>query len=139
MPSVLGQGTLTISVATNKTTYDHGGVITITGQVQSSGNPVPNAVVVFELRDSRNNVKATGYMTTDGVGSFSRTITVGADFLDGWYSVYCSVVVGDQVASNSASPFQVVPEFPMGASLVALVALVVALSFLRKPRLQESG
>jgi hypothetical protein len=128
-----GQGTLTISVATDKTTYDHGEVITIMGQVQSSGNPVPNAVVVFELRDGQNNIKASGYMTTDQAGAFSRTITVGGDFLNGSYGVFCSVVVGDQVASNSAS-FQVVPEFPMGASLVTLVALVVALSFLRKAR-----
>jgi len=131
--SASGQGTLTISVVTDKITYDHGEVITITGQVQSSGSPVPNAVVVFELRDSQNNVRATGFMTTDQVGAFSRTITVGADFLNGSYSVYCSVVVGDQVASNSAS-FQVVPEFPMGASLVTLVALVVALSLLKKAR-----
>ena len=114
---VLGQGTLTVSVATDKITYDHGEAITITGQVRNSGNPVPNAVVVFELRDSQNNVKATGFMTTDWAGAFSRTITVGGDFLGGSYSVYCSVVVDDQVASNSAS-FQVVPEFPMGTSLV---------------------
>lgn len=81
MPApISAQGTLTITVLTNKLAYDHGEVITIAGQVQSSGGPVPNVVVVFELRDSQNNVKATGYMTTDQVGAFSKTITVGGDF-----------------------------------------------------------
>ena len=129
--SVSGQGPVTLTVTTDKQVYDRGTVLAITGQVQDSGSPVPNVVVVFELRDSQNNVKASGFATTDQAGAFSRTITVGNDFAVGSFTVYVSVTVGDQTASNSVS-FQVVPEFPLGPGLVMLVAFAVALSFLKK-------
>lgn len=136
---VFGQGTLTITVSTVKQAYSNGENIVIEGQVLNSGTPVPNVVVVFELRDSANNVKASGYMTTDQSGTFSRTIAATGAMAQGSYTVYVSTTAGNENASNSTS-FQVVSEFPATHYLVMLMLLFsVPLIFYKVLTTRESS
>lgn len=131
----LGQTSLTITVSTDKQNYDLGQLIVITGSVHQSGAPVPNAVVVFELRDPQNQVKASGFMNTDSSGAYSRQLTIGNDFPLGAYTVYVSVTVGSQSAS-ATTKFQAIPEFL--SSLVPVIALVITIGILRGNGKQET-
>jgi len=94
--------------------------------------------VIFELLNSHNNVKASGYMTSDLDGAYSKSITTTSGLADGSYSVFVSTTVGDQTASNSVT-FQVVPEFPVGTNVTALVSLLVVFGVLGKLRRARSG
>jgi hypothetical protein len=124
----IAQSTISISVSTSKGSYNLREAITIAGQVLNGSTPVPNAVVVFELRDSQNQVKASGYMTTDQSGQYSRTVS--GNFTQGGYTVYVNVTVGNQTASNNTA-FQVVPEFPAGIDFVLTIALILSFGLTR--------
>jgi hypothetical protein len=120
--STLAQSAISISVSTSKGSYNLRETITITGQVLNVTTPVSNAVVVFELRDSQNQMRASGYMTTNQTGQYSRIVS--GNFTQGGYTVYVNVTVGNQTTSNNTG-FQVVPEFPSGIEFVLAIALIL--------------
>lgn len=123
--SAFGQSqTLSVTVNTGKQSYDQGQLISITGIVQDSGSPVPNVVVVFELRDPQKQVRASGFTTTNSSGGYSRQIMIGNDFPNGAYSVYVSVTVGSQSAS-ATTEFQAVPEFSSAWMLVIAFTMAI--------------
>jgi hypothetical protein len=120
---------LTITVATDKQAYGHGEVIVIMGEVMDAGQPLSNVTVAFELTNlSGSSTFASGFMTTNSAGAYSRNLTVGGFLLHfsptGAFKVIVSVTLGNETASSSAS-FQVVPEFPYSAEQIVLVASIV--------------
>lgn len=84
----LCQGSLSITVSTDKQEYGLGQIVIFTIQVQQSGAPVAHTSVYYELRDSQNQVRANGLITTDDTGRFTKQITIGNDFPLGSYAVY---------------------------------------------------
>jgi hypothetical protein len=123
----MGQGSLSITVTTDKQDYGLGQIVTLTIQVQQSGAPVAHTSVYYELRDSQNQVRANGLITTDDTGRFTKQITIGNDFPLGAYAVYARVTVGDQTASATTA-FQTIPEF--SSNVVLMIAFVVGTGIL---------
>jgi hypothetical protein len=124
------EGGLTITVATDKRVYGHGEVIVIMGEVMDAGQPLSNVTVAFELTNlSGSSTFASGFMTTNSGGAYSKNLTVGGFLLHfsptGSYKVLVSVTAGSETASSSAS-FQVVPEFPYSAEQMTFIVSIIA-------------
>jgi hypothetical protein len=127
--SAFAEGGLTISVATDKQVYGHGEAIVIMGEVMDAGQPLSNVTVAFELTNlSGSGTFASGFMTTNSAGAYSKNLTVGGFLLHfsptGSYEVLVSVSANNETASASAS-FQVVPEFPYSAGKLTLAASIM--------------
>ena len=120
--SASGQASLSITVTTDKQDYGLGQIVMFTVQVQQSGGPVAHAPVYFELRDSQNEVRANGLISTDDTGKYTKQITIGNDFPLGSYTVYVRVTVGSQTQSATAA-FQTISEFTSGMALILALAM----------------
>lgn len=126
--STLGQEALSITVTTDKQSYDLGQAVLITVRVQQFGAPVANVLVYFELRDPQHQVRASGTMITDSTGKYTRQILIGNELPLGSYTVYVTATVGNQSAS-AETVLQTIPEFP--STLVLMFALVIAIGISR--------
>jgi len=129
--SALGQQPLSITVSTDKQNYGLGQIIVFTVEVQQAGAPMAHTPVYYELRDSQNQTRANGLITTDDTGRYTKQITIGDDFPLGSYTVYVRVTVGSQTASATTT-FQTIPEFP--SDIVLLFTLAVGIGILGTSR-----
>jgi len=134
---MFGQEALSVTVSTDKQDYDLGQVVLVTVRVQQFGLPVANAEVYFQLRDSQNQVKASGFRgVTDSSGKLSWQVIVGNNYPLGSYSVIVSVNAAGQSATAQTA-FQTIPEFP--SSLVLVVTLAIAFGMLEVYRKKGSA
>jgi hypothetical protein len=129
--SALGQESLSITVSTDKQNYGLGQIVVFTVKVQQAGAPLAHTPVYYELRDSQNQVRANGLITTDDTGRYTKQITIGDNFPLGSYTVYVRVTVGSQTASATTA-FQTIPEFP--SDVVLLFTLAVGIGILGASR-----
>jgi hypothetical protein len=125
--SALAQDTLTITVSTDKQTYDQGQFVLITVEVLKSGTPVAYTTVYYQILDPVGKPISSGFMITDSTGHYTKQIMIGNDFPLGLYEAYVSVTVGDESASATAV-FQTVPEFSSSLALLSAFVAVVGMS-----------
>ena len=117
-----------ITVATDKTTYDHASVIMVTGHVL---HPYPGQDVAMKVTSPSGNVVYASQLALDSSGNFATKINTASSLMaeNGQYTLY--VQQGDEQARTNQVQFQLagqttqaIPEFGPIAALVLAIAIV---------------
>ena len=114
-----------MTVATDKTVYDHNSVILVSGHVK---NPYPGQDVALKVISPSGNVVAAAQLSLDSNGDFSTRINTSSPLMTeiGQYTIY--VQQGDEQARTNQVVFQLagpaVPEFGPIAALVLAIAII---------------
>jgi uncharacterized membrane protein len=119
--TVQQQRRLTVSVSTERESYQKGDSVSVSGYVKlESGESVANATVTLHVTDPLGNETHVSLASTDSNGRYWHNFTVPSNALDGTYTVYA---VADAVPYRES--FGQVT-FVVGVSLVPSVRIVNA-------------
>jgi predicted secreted protein with PEFG-CTERM motif len=124
-PIVPPENIVPITVAVDKTVYDHNSVIMASGHVL---HPYPGQDVAMKVISPSGNVVFAAQLSLDNNGDYSTRINTSSTLMaeDGQYTLY--VQQGDEQARTNVVQFQVgatpIPEFGPIAALVLVIAIV---------------
>jgi hypothetical protein len=123
-------GQLTVTVSTDKQSYDAGQLITITGQVLDTNlQGVALATVSIQVNDANGKPIHLASIISSMDGSFTDQFTIPADSFNGSYTVFATASKTGYTDASNQIVYTVVPEFSDMAWLMLLpicLAILVA-------------
>ena len=106
-PLVFSQGSLSITVSTDKSQYVQGETIVISGKVlDSQSNPVAGATVSIQVGDPPIRVDL---VYTDNSGAYLDSLMLATSTAPGTYTVYASVGKAGYASSQGQTQFTILP------------------------------
>ena len=131
-----------ISVATDKSVYDHNSVATVSGHVL---NPYPGQDVTMKVLSPSGNIVFTTQVALDNNGDYTANVNTASSLMaeNGQYTIY--VQMGDEQARTNQVQFQIagqappttaIPEFGPIAALVLVIAIVSIIAVTAKTGLR---
>lgn len=130
---------LYVSVKVDKTTYNQGEAVSITGIViDGSGNPVWEATVSISAKNPAGVTAFTGSKTSDTSGAYSYSVTLGSNAVLGTYVVSVTASKSGYTDGQTQVTYKVVPEFPE-VTLVMAACLLLATILMRKQKIRLSN
>ena len=98
-----------LTLATDKTTYDHASVIMVSGHVI---NPYPGQDVAMKLTSPEGNIVFVSQLALDSKGDFNTTINTDSSLMaeNGLYTLYAQQ--GNEQARTNQVQFQLTGQMP---------------------------
>ena len=122
-------GQLSVTVSTDKQSYDPGETVLIAGKVlDESLEGVAFASVSIQVNDPSGNPIHVGWVLSTADGSYADQFIARADSMNGGYSIYVTASKPGYTDGNSQVGCIITPEFPVSdiSLLMFLVTLFLA-------------
>jgi len=128
---------LTVTVSTDKQTYEHGELITVFGTVLDENmQGIALASVSIQVNDPNGTPIHITAILSGNDGSFVDQFSAPTGTLDGGYTAFVIASKPGYADVNTQTSYTVVPEFSVSSMIWFVVPLFVVLVFLRKQRLR---
>jgi len=108
VPLVFSQGSLTVTVSTDRPQYLQGGTVNISGKVlDSQNNPVAGATVSIQVGDPPMHIDL---VYSDNSGAYLDSFILPTSAAPGPYTVYASVGKAGYSSSQGQTQFTILPQ-----------------------------
>lgn len=121
-----------VTFNTDKGTYGAGDTVTITGTVVNS----PNQLVAIEVKDPSGNILVLRTVQTDSSGNYELKFKLPPSAPSGNYDIVANSKVNGIMVTETKTIVQtsVVPEFGSIVGMIAIVSIMVSVTFARFSR-----
>ncbi len=114
VPLVFSQGSLTLTVSTDRPQYLQGGTVNISGKVlDSQNNPVAGATVSIQVGDPPMHIDL---VYSDNSGAYLDSFILPTSAAPGAYTVYASVGKAGYSSSQGQTQFTILPQTTVTSS-----------------------
>ena len=108
VPLVFSQGSLTVTVSTDRPQYLQGGTVNISGKVlDSQNNPVAGATISIQVGDPPMHIDL---VYSDNSGAYLDSFILPTSAAPGTYTVYASVGKSGYSSSQGQTQFTILPQ-----------------------------